>query len=271
MLIFKTEFISSFLILFINSLSNLDLLGRDDFSKRREYVEIKIEGLTSLESLQIGSNPDEIKLSLKNLPSLTCFSTAIYTKLDENIFTQLLDQLHDIEQLNLYGNYSYFNLDKFVHLKKLILDGTIKEDFNFKLFKKLCTQLEDLTISSSESEINDEILFKLFDGRHFSKLIVLKIVNCNIKTLKKKFIDKFPMVRMLYVCECNLEKIEKNAFSKLKKLFYLNLSYNCLKRLDKKVFSELTDLSYLILDNNRLEHIEKNMFSNLKYLEELKL
>ena len=189
--------------------------------------------------------------------------------MDENIITQLLDQLNGIEQLNLYGNYSYFNLDKFVNLKKLILDGTIKEDFNFKLFKKLCFQLEELTISSSE--INDEILFKLFKGHRFSKLLFFKIVKCNITILKKKFIDKFPMIRILYVCECNLEKIEKNAFSKLKKLFYLNLSYNCLKRLDQKVFSKLTDLSYLILDNNRLENIEKNMFSNLKYLEELKL
>ena len=106
---------------------------------------------------------------------MTFFSTAIYTKLDENIITKLLDQLHDIEQLNLHGNYSYFNLDNFVNLKTLILEGTIKEDFNFKLFKKLCIQLEDLTISSSE--INDKILFKLFDGHHFSNLIALKIVN----------------------------------------------------------------------------------------------
>ena len=228
-------------------------------------MEINIEGLTRLRRLQVGSNPDEIKFLLKNLPSLTWLSLAIYTKLDEKIITQIVEQLHGIEELYLFGNFSFFNLDNFVNLKKLMLNGTIKEDFNFELFKKICIQLEELYISSSG--INNKILFKLFDGgHHFSNLLILKFEKCNITVLKKKFIDQFPMIQKLYINHCNLEKIEDNALSKLKKLTLLNLCDNCINKLDKSVFSELTNLNFLLLDKNPLKKIEKNLLTNLKKL-----
>lgn len=109
-------------------------------------------------------------------------------------------------------------------------------------------------------------MFKLFDGHQFSNLSFLRIINFDIKTLKKKLLDQFPMIKNLFINYCNLEKIEDNALSRLKQLVYLDLSNNCIKDLDKKVFSELTNLQYLILNDNSLENIEKNMFSNRKNL-----
>ena len=98
--------------------------------------------------------------------------------IDQNILTQLLDQVQHIQQLFLRGNFSYFNLDNLANLKVLVLEGTINESFNMELFKNLCNQIVVLRISLTN--IDYKTLFKLFDGHTFSYLQAFTIIKYNL-------------------------------------------------------------------------------------------
>jgi hypothetical protein len=82
------------------------------------------------------------------------------TTIDEKIVTRLLYQAPHIKELYLYGRLSYFNLDNFVNLRQLLLNGSFDEKFNFELSQNLCNQLEDITIIVSN--IDEKAVFKLF-------------------------------------------------------------------------------------------------------------
>ena len=221
------------------------VLFRRNLTDRRESVEIDIEGLSSLKNLYLGVSANEINISIRNLSSLKYFGLFFPNTIDENITTKLCDQLTNIEQLSLCGNLSYFNLDSLFNLKSLFLEGTINENFNFDLFKNLCIQLEHLSICSN---IENEILFKLFDGHNFSNLLNLRYTTCNIRKLNKKILNfRYPILRELSIIRCNIEIIEDDAFSNLKHLVRLDLSDNLLETQDKRVFSELINLEYLKL------------------------
>ena len=71
-----------------------------------------------------------------------------------------------------------------------------------------------LELSFSFKNDYENITTKLFDGLCFSNVQVLSIFSCNIKIVKKKFIDKFPALIDLSIHECiDLEMIEDDAFS----------------------------------------------------------
>ena len=63
---------------------------------------------------------------------------------------------------------------------------------------------------------------------------VLSLFKCNIKTLKKEFINKFPSLLNLSIHGFNLEMIEDDAFSNIKQLIRLNLSGNPFKTLENE-------------------------------------
>lgn len=203
--------------------------------------------------------------SIRNLHSLKCFCFKVSGTIDQQLLTIFLDKLPNIEELNLQGNFSHFNLDNLFNLKKLGLNGTINKDFNIGLLKTLCYQLEELRFSFDENEIISE---NFFDGHHFPYLEVFEMYNCSVKRLNKNFIEKFPTIRHLVMCRCKLELIEDGVFSNIKQLTYLDLGNNFLKTLHKPSFSQLSNLEELYLDNNPLENIEKDMFSNMKNLNE---
>ena len=108
---------------------------------RRKSVKINLEGLNSLRNLHLGANSVEVSFSIKNLNSLEFLSLMISCPIDENILTQVLDQVPHIKILFLRGNFSHFNLDHLFNLDVLSLVGTINESFNIDLFKNLCNQL----------------------------------------------------------------------------------------------------------------------------------
>ena len=169
--------------------------------------------------------------------------------------TQLFDQVQHIEDLHLHGLMSYFNLDYFFNLKILSLVGPINQNFNYKLFKNLCYQLEDLHIFliNTDKKIDAK---KLFEGHNFSNLQYLILRKHNMKILKKEFLNRFPMLRKLFILNCNIEKIEQDAFSNLKQLECLDLSQNRLKFIEKDTFSNLKNLQTLDLSKNELTNLD---------------
>ena len=175
------------------------------------------------------------------------------THFSKNIWSGFPSQ--SLQELELYGNFSYFNLDNFVNLKILSIDGTIDESFNFELFKNLCNQLESLSISFTD--IDFKALFKLFDGCHFPYLQYLSLSECFIERVDKHFINRFPLLSNLYITKCHIETIEDEAFSNLKQLFHLSLSENQIRFIGKNAFSNLNNLKILNLANNGLTDIDR--------------
>jgi Leucine-rich repeat (LRR) protein len=109
-------------------------------------------------------------------------------------------------------------------------------------------------------------------GHRFPNLEHLSIRDCDIRRVKKNFIDHFPALIYLAMSNCNLETIEDGAFSNNKQLVHLDLSRNLINTLEKQTFSGLTNLELLYLRSNPLEDnpesIDKDMFSNMKHLNE---
>ena len=210
---------------------------------------------------------DTYRFSFKG--NLKCFYLEMSCMINQDILTLFLDKLPNIEELILLGNFSYFNLDHLVNLKSLRLNGTIMNDFNFGLFKNLCNQLEELSISFHGDY--ESIAEKLFDDHRFPNLLELMIYKCNVIRLEQKFVEKFPALLKLFMYDCGLQIIEDDAFSNAKNLTYLSLIGNFFKTLDKRIFSPLVNLEELYLRNNRTESIEIDMFSHMKKLRVLNL
>ena len=196
----------------------------------------------------------------------------ISNTIDQNKIEEILGRLQSIEQLLIYGNFSYFNLDDFVNLKSLNLTGTFNDDFNFDMLKQnLCVQLEYLTLFQDSNKRGDERIIQLLNDLQFPSLQHLIIINFNVRKVTKKFIDQYPMLRYLIIRKCNVDVIEDDAFANLKKLVYLDLNENLLTTLKKEHFSQLINLNCLILRNNRLGFIDSNVFTSLKNLRTLDL
>ena len=236
--------------------SNIDLNDRIEEEIMRKSVKLNVEGLSSLKSLTVNLNTDDVDLSIKNLPSLAKLNLKISVTIDDQILTRLFDQVPHIQELCLNGNLSYFNLDSLVNLKVLALFGTIDKSFNFELFKNLCYQLEDIRIRLTKNdEKNDEITFvKLFDNYYFPYLSYLSLKSINLKNLKKEFFDRFPMLRDLNISQCKIEKIERDSFSNLQQLCFLDLSNNLIEYIQKNAFSSLKNLQKLDLSQNKLKN-----------------
>ena len=121
--------------------------------------------------------------------SLKGFSLKISGVINEPILASFLDKLTNIEQLDLHGKLSHLNLDHLVNLNMLELSGTISDDFNFELLKNLSYQLQELFISFRNDY--ESVVAKMFDGLLFSNLLEFAMYDCNVRELKKKFIDNF--------------------------------------------------------------------------------
>lgn len=184
--------------------------------------------------------------------------------IDENNTKELFDQLQNIEELRISGDFYYFNFDSLVNLKSIMINGSFWDGFNFELFNNLFNQLNELHISINN--IDYEGLLKLLNGYTFHNLEILEIKQCNIKILEKKFIDQFPNLQIFMMNNCNLEIIENDAFSISKKLKYLDLSENMFKRISKLDFSKLVNLEYFLMRKNCLESIENGTFLDMKNL-----
>ena len=133
--------------------------------------------------------------------------------------------MSNIQELNLDGNFSYFNLDNLVNLRVLSLSGDIeKKYFNFELFKDLCNQLEDIKIILND--IDEEDFFQLFDGYNFPYLRDFTLMRFRTNRLKKEFMNGFPTLRQLNINNCGIEVIESDSLSNMQQLILLNLSRN---------------------------------------------
>jgi hypothetical protein len=166
-----------------------------------------------------------------------------------------LDQLQNIELLFVNGNISYLNFDNLINLKLLSLEGTLNKSFNFEIFKNLSIQLESIMIFLNN--IDKKTLVKLLHGHNFSNLLSFSLRKCNIRKLKKKFIDKFPMVTRLCIMDCNVEIIENDTFSNLKQLNELILMDNRIEFIEKNTFSSLKNLERLDLSYNGLKNVDR--------------
>lgn len=193
------------------------------------------------------------------------------TKIDDNNATlsHLFDQLQNIEELVLYSNFYYFNLDNFVNLKKLLLRGNIRDGFNFELLKNLYNQLDDLSIYIHN--IDYKTIFKLLNGHTFSNLKCVCLKSSNIKRLEKRFFEHFPNLQIFYMTKCKLEIIDDDEFSNSQGLIILDLEDNLLKSLNKQIFSKLINLERFIMNKNRLESIDNGIFSHMNKLKFINL
>lgn len=218
-------------------------------------VEININGLSSLETMNIDVPSTRKSFSITNLNSLTTIELCDRTNIINQNVIENFERLPNLKSLTLEGNLSYFNLDKLVNLEYLSLSGNIMNKFNFEIFKNLCNQLTGLTIGFIN--IDEQTLFEMFDGHHFSNLRGLIFIRCYIKRVHKNFIDRFPMIKNLSIVGSELEVIEPDAFSNAKQLDYLNLSGNMISSIPKNAFSNLKNLETLILINNELESLER--------------
>ena len=118
-----------------------------------------IEGLSSLKSLTLKLVPFEGN-SFGNMNSLKQLNLAIAPEIDNNLLTKLFEMCPNIEELTLRGIFCNINVDSFVNLKKLRLNGDLSDEFNFDLFKNISNQLEELWIEFKN--INDEMISKMF-------------------------------------------------------------------------------------------------------------
>ena len=125
----------------------------------------------------------------------------------------------------------------------------LNESFNIDLLKNLCNHLTILNIELTE-ELEEETLYKLFDGLNFPYLYSFSIMNCNLKRLNKEFFNRFPTLKLLHLIDCNVEVIEQDLFSHLKCLRHLFLCKNRLKSIEKNTFSNLKNLETLDLSGN---------------------
>ena len=155
-----------------------------------------------------------------------------------------------IQELCLYCNVSYFNLDNFVNLRVLEIGGKINEKFNFGLFKNLCNRLEKIKISILN--IDEKTLFKLIHGCNFPYLVDFTIESLYLKRLKKEFLNRLPKPKRLTITDCKIEVIEHDSFSNFQQLTSLNLSQNRIGLIEKNAFSKLKNLKKLDLSKNRL-------------------
>ena len=219
-------------------------------------IEININGLRSLESMSLKLCSTRRSFSITNLKSLTCFSLddSRINTIDDNIIT-LFNLLPNLETLYLEGNFSYFNLDNLVNLKRLTLAGKIGHDFNMEIFKNLCNQLEELTLSFKN--FDDRTFLQLFKGYHFSNLKKLIFRESYVKRVDKNFIDRFPIIERLWIVLCDLEIIDDNAFSNVKHLYYIDFSNNRISFIPKNAFSNLKNLKTLYLISNGLNNLDR--------------
>ena len=197
---------------------------------------------------------NKFEFTIKNLPSLTNLSLSFYENVNEDIVTRLLDQVPHIQELHLNKTLSYFNLDNLVNLRALSLSGIINPNFNFELFKKLCYQLEDIKISLAN--INEKIIYKLFDGDNFPYLVDLTIDFLYMKKLKKEFLNGCSMLRQLNITNNKIEVIEHDSFSNMQQLTSLNLRLNNIKFIKENAFSKLKNLEKLNLYGNNLRNLD---------------
>ena len=241
-------------------LSILDLNEQFDRYIGRESVEYNIEGLCSLKTLQLSSFTNKVDFSIKNLPSLINFSFYCSCTIDQKFVTKLLHQVTTyIQEVCLFGNLSYFNLDNFVNLRVLEISGDINEKFNFELFKNLCNQLENIKISYYN--IDGKKFFKLFDGYNFPYLTDFTLMYFNIKKLTKEFINRLPKPRNnLKLYECEIDVIESDSFSNMQQLTSLDLSNNQIELIEENAFSNLKNLQTLDLSHNELTNFDRNFF-----------
>lgn len=217
-------------------------------------VKFILEGLSSLNTLHLGTKTAEVDFSIKNLPSLSTFSLSISGRIDEDIVRGLFEQLPYIQELHLKGNLSFFNLDILVNLKKLVLSGTIDEKFNFELFNNLCNQLEDIRIYLTN--INENVYIKLFVGYTFPFLVYFSLSFLRIRRFKKEFINGFPKLKQLNISECKIQVIEHDSFSYLEQLCSLNLSTNLIEFIEDNAFSNLKNLQQVDLSYNNLYYFD---------------
>jgi Leucine-rich repeat (LRR) protein len=197
------------------------------------------------------------------MENLKIFELNTSNTIDESITAQFFDQLQNIENISLNGKFSYFNLDNFAHLRALNLEGTINENFTFRLSRVLSERLEELSFSFEN--IDESTLFELFDNYDFPKLQVLVFSQIDsLENLNMNFFKRFPNLRELTICGCcKLKIIEDYTFSNLEHLVNLDLSNNSLEKLNKRSFCNLKNIETLYLDDNKLSSLDKELFIDL--------
>ena len=230
--------------------------------------EIELDGLSSLKYLYLSLDSVE-RFSARNLPSLTHLNLSS-KHFNNSISTQIFENISNIKELELNGDFSDINLDDLVNLEKLSISGEIDQDFNSGLFKIICNTLQEISINIRN--LDDEIMNELFYGRNFPYLVKFDLMYSKITRLEKELFDRFPMLQSLSITYNNeLRKIDDDAFSSLTNLVELDLRRNCIDSISQKQFSKLISLKSLNLSYNKILFIEEKSFSNLKNLANLDL
>lgn len=229
----------------------------------REYPdEANFKDLTSLKYLNFGVTSLE-KCSFKNCSSLKTVILSLKSPINFDIQTKLFDYLPNIEELGLDGKFGDLNLDNLYNLKIL---SSLNDNFNFDLFKNICNQLEELNI---RYDLNNEIMFKLFDGHNFTNLKSLNISDSKITRIEKKLFDGFPMLEKLMIyLNSEIKIIDHDSFSGLKKLVHLSMRSNGNATIEQEHFLGLDNLQEFFLRFDRISS-KAGTFSSLKNLRKL--
>jgi Leucine-rich repeat (LRR) protein len=216
----------------------------------------------------IDANIEEVDFSIQNSPLIKTLFLIISGTIDDAIVGNLI-HLQKIQDVHFKGKLSYFDLDNFVNLRELSLNGTINEHFNFELFKNLCNKLVILEIFLEN--IDEKTLVKLFGDYTFPYLENFHVRFANITILKKEFIIRFPKLKNLFINSCHIKFIEKDSFSNLEKLCCLDLRANQIISIEENAFSKFKNIKRIDLSNNQIISIEENAFSKLNNLEQIDL
>ena len=203
---------------------------------------VRIEGLSSLKLLQLRLASIE-ESSFANMNSLQILRLAVEDEtIDKEILAKLFEICPNIEELDLDGQFSNINFDRFVNLKSLSLNGHLLDDFNFDLFKNICNRLEELWIEIDN--LNDESMSKLICNHDFPNLLSFIIRSSEMTRLEKKLFDRFRMLQSLEISNNDeLKTIDKDAFSNLNELEELDILDNFqLSKLDPELYSCLEKL-----------------------------
>ena len=137
----------------------------------------------------------------------------IESDLNIDVSNEIFDTCPNILRLNLHGNFSNINFDRFLNLIKLSISGSILDGFNFDLFQNICNQLVFLKIGFNK--MNNSDISRLLNGHTFSKVLDLEISTGQITSFENKQFDGFPILETFFVEKNPKQNFNDNAFREL--------------------------------------------------------
>ena len=251
----------------LTSLTSLDL-GSNLIG---ELHETSFEGGVELKDLNVSHNYLKFLIKDNDLCILLPKLRSLYLSKNEfDVFDfQELNSCQDLELLDLSRNMITSvsgSLSNLTSLKLLNISFNQLKTFHFDL--KGLSGLESLDISYNQ-------LHRLAEDKvsGLDSLTELYINNNNLNGSDnfQEFFKIFPLLKVLDMQHNQLKSIPENSFSELKKLSSLYLNHNAITLLDNNSFVGLEKLMGLHLQNNALVSLPSSVFRPLVSLEYLSL